>query len=227
MRRYLVLFIVYILFIPIFAQQNKTPPKHLSYSYLKSIFPYHLVLSLEDKFYLYMPHMDGFNPDLVFAQKSNKYIVSNWNQVNDYIVFPAKDSINIARLYEDDLYILIPILNNLIYKIKCIGTPLFNNVQFHSNADTWMIRNNGEQRIKEEIKRSNQAFNILNKQWKDHDIYVKLVDFKKVDGHIEFFINVIAEKRIDKTKDFCDIRFHTDLECEIDLIMFFLYENVD
>ncbi|HOE91093.1 MAG TPA: hypothetical protein PLV22_03885 [Candidatus Cloacimonadota bacterium] len=216
--------VILIFFILQLNAQSKN--QNINYNYLKSIFPSHLVLSLENKYYLFMPHQSDMSADLVFQQNSTKPFLNTWEMRNDYLVYPSKDSVSTAYLTNKEAAEMAPIINALLYKIKCIGTPLFAKAEFNANAETWLIKRNEGGRTKEELPSLNVAFNMLNNKWKNRNIYLRIADLKKANGHLEFHFNVMALQRHDNTKDFLDIRFHADIDNKIDLVMLFLYEDI-
>jgi len=201
--------------------------KVLTYEYLKSNFPSHLILKLNKKFYLYLPKKNDFNANLVFGQDAKKPFIEHYEKHNKIMVFQNADSIQYNRISEAEADYLAPVLNNLIYTVKCLGTPMYQRQNFRSDAETWLIRNIDGSRTKAGFQDYRQVFEMLDKKWSGYNVYLKLNEFKKANGHIEFSMNLIAEKPFDKNKDFLDIRFHTDQNLNIDLVMFFWYENVE
>jgi len=232
MYKFLVIFVLLFSFFNISAKpvkKSKIEPqqKSLTYEYLKSIFPSHLILKLNRNFYLYLPKKNDFSANLVFGQETSSPFIKKWEKRDSYYVFFAQDSIYASRISIKDSEQIIPVINTLIYTFKCLGTPLYRDLSYKSQAETWLIRNVDEKRTKEGFQDFRQVLDIFHKKWNGYNIYLKLNEIKKANGHIEFSLNIIAEKPFDKNKDFLDVRFHTDQDLNIDLVMFFLYENVE
>ncbi len=227
MRKILLALIIISVCIASFGKNKEKPKdKLLTYDRLKTVFPNHLIVKMNQQYHLSMPKKELMNGDLLFNLDANKPFIKDVQIKPNYIVFPTKDTMNYRWIPKDELDAIIPQISTLLYSFKCLGTDFYPNIKFQTDADTYLIHYKDDKKTKKEYSAYRPVLDMFHQKWKKNQIYLRLNDAKKINDYTEFSINLISINPKTKKKDFVDIRFHFNLKNEIDLVMFFYYEDV-
>lgn len=227
MRKFL-FFLIILCFCFSLTAKNKEKPKEklLTYDRLKAIFPNHLIVKMNQRYHLSMPKKELMNGDLIFNLDANKPFLKDALIKPDYIVFPTRDTMVYRWIQKDELDIITPQITTLLYSFKCLGTDFYPNIKFQTDADTYFIHYKNDVKTKKEYTAYRPVLDMFHQKWKRNQIYLRLNEAKKVNDYTEFTINLISINPKTKKKDFVDVRFHFNLKNEIDLVMFFYYEDI-
>jgi len=196
-------------------------------------FPHHSKIRMGDGYYLTTPYFNGFRGDFFVKYDSKNpytHIVPNTEVTftDRNITFKNGEVIDAFDLTERDFHEIAGQLAWLQTLFRSLGSPIPDMIlSDRDNVEHWVI-------IYEDGHKNLILYNTFSEAMKKisqfYQGYVPYFEYKwirKSNNRLEFFATLLLRDIENEVTDFVDVRFHTNLENEIDLAMFFIYRKTD
>lgn len=195
-------------------------------STFKSYFSSHQQMTFNNKIYFKTPVIDDMNANLVLVKNHKSIYDNSYSVYSNSIVYSSTDSISFNKLTSQEILAIAPQINQLIYMLKCLGTPHYELFLRNDPITSFLIINENEKRINKSYESLQEALKALHTQWQARIIYLKLNPIIKKNNHLEFSISILShEKKTDK-KDFAEMKMHFNLDNQIDLAMITIFKDI-
>ena len=199
---------------------------------LTNWFPNHFVIYIDNHYYLSTPRVNDIRSD--FYIKYN--VFSNRNSVipdttayftEDYIRFRNNETIPANGLSNNDFYDIKNQLAWLTVLFRAVGSPLPDvMLTTYDEVETYVIVNEYNLRQKVILPSFTETMKKLNHFYQGYTSYFQMNEIIKINNRIEFYGTMFLKNHASNDTDFVDVRFHTNRQNQIDLIMFFIYRNI-
>jgi hypothetical protein len=195
-------------------------------------FPRHTRLVLDGMFYMTTPYYRDFRSDFFveyepFARGREFNVDTSATHTEDTIVLNTGEIIPAFNLTEQDF---MDIKNRLVWLttlIRTLGTPVPELMLTNTDeVETWVIVNENSLRQKVIMPSFADTVRRMNVFYSGNIAYFKFNEIRKINGRLEFFGHVMIRDIANDKTDFVDIRFHTNRQNEINLVMLFIYRDV-
>jgi hypothetical protein len=195
-------------------------------------FPHHQTLSIGDNYYLTTPYFNDMRGD--FHLKYDPYnartnIVADTTTTfrDGHIILKNNERIPTKGLSSRDYADIGHQIAWFNVLFRSLGTPvpelMLGN---YDDIETWVIVYEEGKKHRVILPSVTETIRKLNVFYEGRISYFKFKEAIKKNSRIEFYGTFfIRDNEINNT-DFIDVRFHTDRNNEIDLIMFFVYRGV-
>ncbi|MCD4818097.1 MAG: hypothetical protein K8S23_05360 [Candidatus Cloacimonetes bacterium] len=180
---------------------------------------------------IHEPFIDEFKTDIQIKLKQEKdgvdfTPVSKYKLDEKLVRLFRDETIDLSDLEYNDIDKIAPLLSQLLFEHRAIGTKLLNFILIHDGVPTTLILNGNDRELLEISSYANLLL-LLNKYWQNHTVYFKLDEFRKINGFIEFRGFLYANESGNQLYDYAEIRFQLDKEYRISLIMMILHPEIE
>jgi len=196
-------------------------------------FPHHSKIRMGDGYYLTTPYFNGLRGDFFVKYDSKNpytYIVPNTEVTftDRTITFKNGEVMQAYDLTERDFREIAGQLAWLQTLFRSLGSPIPDMIlSDQDDVEHWVI-------IYEDGHKNLILYNTFSEAMKKisqfYQGYVPYFQYKwvrKTNNRLEFFATLLLRDMENEVTDYVDVRFHTNLENEIDLAMFFIYRKTD
>ena len=192
-------------------------------------FPHHSKLFLGGSYYLTTPYFHGFRGDF-YVKLSNGRIVPDFGCefTGDAITFKNGESLKAVHLTEQDFHDISGQLALLKVIFRSLGTPLPEQVLWYDDdIESWVVIYENEKKERIIMPSFAETIRRMNLVYQGCVPYFRFNEIRKSNSRLEFFGTIFIRDMNNNTIDFIDVRFHTNRQNQIDLVMFFVYRNTD
>jgi len=196
-------------------------------------FPYHSMIRLENSYYLTTQYFNGFRGDFYIKyapNNPNTYIVpdTDCTFTDDSIIFKNGEVIPAINLTETDFHTIAPQLAWLQVLFRSLGTPVTDLILGNSDdVENWVVIYEDGNKNLIMFPTFAEAMRRISEFYQGYISYFTFKDIHKANGRLEFFATLLVRDRHNEVTDYVDVRFHTDIDNVIDLVMFFIYRKTD
>jgi len=199
---------------------------------LQKWFPRHFRLIIGDNFFLTTPYFGDFRSDFFIRYEPfTRGLVINVDTSATHneneIILKTGEVIPAFNLTEQDFFDIKNQLAWLTTMFRTLGTPV-PELMFtgYDEVETWVIVNEDSLRQKVIMPTFTDTVKRLNSFYSGNLSYFRFNEIRKHNGRLEFFGHIMIRDLAKNTTDFIDIRFHTNRQNEINLVMLFIYRDV-
>lgn len=187
----------------------------IDYKYANSNFIHTLQVNSVQDFYSNIHVKHQWLDDGLFFVPAKIYVIKN-----DSIYF-ANNQVLAAKNFTDyEKNLVAELIERLLYEHRCLGSELYHIFAEPLGAETTVVMHGKNRNVLSFSSYAQLSFH-LNELWKNKKVYAKALDLKKINGLIEFKLNILVKK--DKGYDFAEIRFRLDEKYTPDLVMMILH----
>ena len=199
---------------------------------LNKWFPNHFVIFLDNHYYLSTPRhrdirsdfyvkYDIFNPRMTITPDTTAIYTEN------AITLRTNEVIPVNGLSNNDIQDIKNQIAWLTVLFRSLGTPVPElMLSFYDEVETYVIVNELNLRQKVILPSFTETMKKLNHFYQGYTSYFQMNEIIKINSRIEFYGTMYLWNNSSKKTDFMDVRFHTNRQTEIDLIMFFIYRDI-
>ena len=199
---------------------------------LDSWFPNHFVIYLDNGYYLSTPSYNEVRSDFYVRQSIySPYmaVIPDTSATFDEssIILKNKEVIPANGLSADDFYDIKNTIAWLTILFRTHGSPVPDiMLGGYDEVETYVIVNEQSLRQKIIMPSFTETIKKLNQFYQGYTSYFRMNEIVKMNSRIEFYGTVFIRDLSTRKTDFMDVRFHTNRQNQIDLIMFFIYRDV-
>jgi hypothetical protein len=194
-------------------------------------FPHHIKMIFGDTYYLTSPYYNGLRSDFYLKFNPNnplQYIIPDTSatHTDSTIVFRTGEVIRAVNLTEKDYRDIAGQMAWLTALFRTLGTPVPEVMLGNYDAvETWVIVYEDGKKEMIIMPTFTETIQRLSLFYHGFTPYFKFSEVRKSNSRLEFFGTLYVRDRRDDVSDFIDVRFHTNRQNEIDLVMFFIYRR--
>jgi len=195
-------------------------------------FPRHFRLILDGKFFLTTPYFQDFRSDFIiefepFVRGDVFNIDTTATYTENEIILRTGEVIPAHNLTEQDFVDIKSKLSWLTTMFRTLGTPVPElMITVNDEVETWVIVNEDSLRQKVILPSFADTVRRLNSFYAGNMSYFRFNEIRKINDRLEFFGHIMVRDEANDVTDFIDIRFHTNRQNEINLVMLFIYREV-
>jgi hypothetical protein len=195
--------------------------------------PNHSRLSLGGSYYLTTPYYFGFSGDFYLRfnpMNPRAYVTPDMRAtaIEDGIQFRTGEVIRAKHLYPEDVDDIKDQLGYLLVLFRSLGTPIPELILgSRDDIETWVIVYEDDVKHRVIFPSFYDSVIALNDYYQDYIPYFQIDEVRKMNSRLEFFGKLLALNTKNQTTDFIDVRFSTNRQNEIHLVMFFIYRKTD
>jgi len=196
-------------------------------------FPHHSKLKLGENYYLTTPYFNGYRGDFFIKYDShnpNTFIVPNTEVTftDSAITFKNGEVMPAANLTTRDFQDIAGQLAWLQTLFRSLGTPIPEMIlSDNDQVEHWVIIYEDGKKDLILYKSFSEAMKKISQFYQGYVPYFAFKEIHKANNRLEFFATMLLRDIKNEVTDYVDMRFHTDLDNEIDLVMFFFYRKTD
>jgi len=195
-------------------------------------FPHHQKIVMGDAFYLTTPYFRDFRSDF-FVQYEPFYrriaVIPDTTAFfsEKEIVLSTGEVIPAFNLTHEDFLDVKNQIAWLTVLFRTLGTPMPElMIERRDDIETYVIVNEDSLRQKVILPSFAETIKKLNQFYDGNVSYFQFNEVIKSNSRLEFFGHLFIRDVENETVDFIDVRFHTNRQNEINLVMFFIYRKV-
>lgn len=211
----------------------KYKDKNLSFhDQLDKWFPKHQKLLFGYYYYLTVPYFNDIRADFYLEYTTDgKVTTIKADTIATYweneIILKSNERIKATNLSEWDFISIKGRIAWLSVVFRTLGTPIPEMV-FGEDDDieTWTVIYEDDVKERVILPTMKDTIKRLNAFYEGYEVYFQFNEVLKINSRLEFYGTFLLKNPKNSSVDFIDIRFHTDRYNEIDLIMLFIYRNI-
>ena len=199
---------------------------------LSKWFPNHFVIFLDSYYYVSTPRFNDIKSDFyirynVFNPRMSIMPDTTATFTENAIVLRNNEIIPANGLTYNDFYDIKNQIAWLTVLFRSLGSPLPElMITQRDEVDTWVIVNENDLRQRVILPSFAETILKLNLFYEGYTSYFQMNEIVKMNNRLEFYGTLFLKDRASSQTDFVDVRFHTNRQNQIDLIMFFIYRDV-
>jgi len=196
-------------------------------------FPYHSMIRMENSYYLTTQYFNGFRGDFNIKYdpyNPHTFIVpdTDCTFTENSIIFKNGEVVPAVNLTEQDFHDIAPQLAWLQVLFRSLGTPVPDLILgYNDEVENWVVIYEDGYKNLIMFPTFADAMRHISQFYQGYVPYFSFKDIHKSNGRLEFFATLLVRDRRNEVTDYVDVRFHTDIENVIDLVMFFIYRKTD
>ena len=195
-------------------------------------FPNHFVIFLDGHYYLSTPRYNDIRSDFYI-----KYNIFNPGMAvipdttatftPDAVILRNRETIPASGLTENEFYDIKNQLAWLTVLFRTLGSPVPElMLSQNDEVETYVIVNEYDTRQMVILPSFAETIKKLNQFYEGYTAYFRINEIIKMNNRLEFYGTMFLRDIQNNRTDFVDVRFHTNRQNQIDLVMFFIYRNV-
>ena|GEM_PF-2653522 len=199
---------------------------------LNKWFPNHFVIYLDNHYYLSTPRYNDIRSDFyikynVFNPRMTVVPDTSATFTDDSIILRNNEIIPASGLTHKDFYDIKNQISWLTVLFRTLGSPVPElMLSYHDEVDTYVIVNEYNLRQKVILPSFAETIKKLNQFYEGYTAYFQMNEIVKMNSRLEFYGTVFLRDIANNRTDFIDVRFHTNRQNQIDLVMFFIYRDI-
>jgi hypothetical protein len=196
-------------------------------------FPHHSKLSLGGSYYLTTPYYFDFSGDLYirFNPMNPRAFVTpdmRASAIENGIQFRTGEVIRTRHLDDQDVLDIMDQLGYLLVLFRSLGTPIPELILgSRDDIETWVIVYEDGVKHRVIFPSFYDSIIAINDYYQGYIPYFQIDEVRKMNSRLEFFGKLLVHNQKNQTTDFMDVRFSTNRQNEIHLVMFFIYRKTD
>jgi len=199
---------------------------------LRKWFPNHFLIYLDNHYYLSTPRYNDFRSDFyirhdVFNPRMSIVPDTTATFTENSIILRNNEIIPANGLTNHDFQDIKNQIAWLTVLFRTLGSPIPElMLTQHDQVDTWIIVNENNLRQKIILPSFAETITKLNQFYLGYTAYFQINEVIKMNSRLEFYGTLFLSDKANNQTDFVDVRFHTNRQNQIDLIMMFIYRDV-